>query len=235
MPARSCTAKGPIAIPHSSSAASTWRGDAPSSSSNCASRRYARSIRFPIKPGQFPATTASLPSRFARASAVAVTELCGGLPRYDLQQAHDICGTEEVKANDAFRARASRGNLIDVQIRRIAGQNRSGFGEPAQFGEHRPLHFDVFEDRFDDDVCTIEAGIGPLAVEFAIAGSSFHPLRFFLSGPSPGKSPQSQSWTTRAFPAWSLSKEPGFLHSRNTWRCRVPSFQRQQPRRLESE
>ena len=41
----------------------------------------------------------------------------------------------------------------------------AGFGEPAQFGKHGPLDFDVLEGGFDYDVSGVEARVVQLRLD----------------------------------------------------------------------
>ena len=119
------------------SVASTWRGI---------------SMRLPMKPWQTPATTATF--LIFLASCIAVTQHVGrGLgAAHDLEQLHDIGRREEVQADHVLRPRRAGGDLVDVEIGGVGGEDRARLGDLVELAEHLLLDVHILEHRLDDQV-----------------------------------------------------------------------------------
>ena len=70
----------------------------------------------------------------------------------DFEQPHDVGGAEEVVADDLLRAGRDGGDLVDVERRRVGGQNGIGPRDAVELGEDLLLELHAFEDGLDDDV-----------------------------------------------------------------------------------
>ncbi len=79
---------------------------------------------------------------------------------HDFQQLHDVRGREEVQAQHVLRPRRGGRDLLDVEVRGVAGQHRPGLADAVELGEHRLLHRHVFEHRFDHDVHLAQRVVG---------------------------------------------------------------------------
>src|SRR5258708_10604336 len=71
---------------------------------------------------------------------------------HDFEQTHDICRTEEMRADDELGARRAGSDLVDAQGGRIAGQNGAGFTNTIEFPKDFLLERHAFEDGFDHEV-----------------------------------------------------------------------------------
>ncbi|MPM82739.1 hypothetical protein SDC9_129801 [bioreactor metagenome] len=76
----------------------------------------------------------------------------GGVGAHDLQQLHHVGGTEEMQAHHVLRAMRDRGDLVDVQARRVGGKDRTGLGDLVELSEQIVLDRHVFECRFDHQI-----------------------------------------------------------------------------------
>ena len=74
------------------------------------------------------------------------------LTTYDFEQAHDVCGTEEVSPNDRFGPRRGRGNLIDIERGGVARQNRAFSADLIQLREDLFLERHTFKNRLNHDI-----------------------------------------------------------------------------------
>src|SRR5262249_55061084 len=78
--------------------------------------------------------------------------LRGFLAAHDLEQAHDVGGTEEVHADYALGPSRRRGDLVDVEGRRVRGQHGVGLRHLVDAGEHVLLDRHLLEHRLDDEI-----------------------------------------------------------------------------------
>src|SRR6185437_9733310 len=76
----------------------------------------------------------------------------GLLAAHDLEQTHHVRGREEVQADNAFRALGDGSDFIDVQIRRVGGEDRALLDDAVELFEHVFLHINVLVDGFDHEI-----------------------------------------------------------------------------------
>ena len=57
-----------------------------------------------------------------------------------------------MKAYDVLRALGNRGDRVNVERRRIGGENSAWLGDLVELGENVPLQIHVFEHGFDDEI-----------------------------------------------------------------------------------
>src|SRR5215469_14712905 len=79
---------------------------------------------------------------------------------YDFEQAHDVCGTEEVSPNDRFGARRGRGDLIDIEGGRVARQNRALSADTIQVRKDLFLKRHTVENCLNDEIHSVETVVG---------------------------------------------------------------------------
>ena len=91
----------------------------------------------------------------------------------DFEQAHDVGGAEEVHAEDVAGAGGGGGDLVDVEIAGVGGEDGAGFGEGVELAEDVLLDGHFLEDGFDDDVGAGEVGEADLAGDAGEAGFGF--------------------------------------------------------------
>ena len=78
---------------------------------------------------------------------------------HNLDQLHDRDGIEEVKPDEAIGP-GMRRHVRDGQRTRIRREDRALSTEPVELSEECVLHFEILDDRFDDDVAVTEIGHG---------------------------------------------------------------------------
>ena len=100
-------------------------GLAPSSISALACRWRGSSMRLPMKPWQTPATTATLRIFLESAIAVASTRGLVLAPRTISEQLHHIGRREEVQADHVLRPLRAGGDLVDIEIGGVGGEDRA--------------------------------------------------------------------------------------------------------------
>jgi hypothetical protein len=70
----------------------------------------------------------------------------------NFEQAHDVCGTEEMRPDDKLRPMSRGSDLVNVQRGGIAGENGSGLADLVELGKDFFLQRHAFENRFDDQI-----------------------------------------------------------------------------------
>ena len=70
----------------------------------------------------------------------------------DLEQFHDVRGRKEVQANHPRRVPRRRRQGVDVQVRRVGGQNSPGLHNGIKPGQHVQLDGHVLENRLDHQI-----------------------------------------------------------------------------------
>ena len=81
----------------------------------------------------------------------------GRAPADDLEQLHHVGRAEEVVPDDLCRPAARRGELVDVERRRVRRENGVGPCHRGELGERGLLQVHVLEHGLDDDVDVTEA------------------------------------------------------------------------------
>ncbi len=76
----------------------------------------------------------------------------------DLEQLHHVRGREEVHAEHVARPRDARGDLVDVEVGGVGGEDRAGFGDPVELAEDLLLDVHALIDRLDDQVAVGQLG-----------------------------------------------------------------------------
>jgi len=127
-------ANGPIGMPNLVTTASTCCGSAPSNNSFSACLPRCASMRLPTKQSQTPTTAGTWrscvppPPRHQRIRR-------GLFGAHDFAQLHHVGRAEEVHAEHVLRPLGHRGDLVDVEIRGVAGQHGAGFCIGVERGE----------------------------------------------------------------------------------------------------
>ena len=105
-------------MPKSKSALSTASMLAPSSTTNCASRRYGPNMRLPTKPRQLPTSTPILPMVFDSCMQVAITSLPVFLPRTISSRRITLAGLKKcVPITDSGReVVAAISSMLSVEV-----------------------------------------------------------------------------------------------------------------------
>ena len=78
--------------------------------------------------------------------------LCGLVAAHDFQQPHHIGRREEVHAEHMVRPRGDGGDLVDVEIGGVGGQDRARLGDLVELAEDVLLDRHVLEHGLDDEV-----------------------------------------------------------------------------------
>ena len=119
----------------------------------------AASMRLPTKPWQTPTSAPILPMCLAIFIAVAIDRLRGLVAAHDFEQPHHVGGREEMHADAPSPGRlVDGGDLVDVEIGGVGGEDRAGLGDRVELGEHVLLDRHVLEHRLDDEVAVGERG-----------------------------------------------------------------------------
>ena len=63
--------------------------------------------------------------------------LCGLVAAHDFQQPHHVRRREEVHAEHVVRPAGDRGDLVDVEIGGVGGEDRAGLGDLVELGGNR--------------------------------------------------------------------------------------------------
>ena len=141
-PCRSRSARGRPArasrLPRPGTAPRTCRG------TSCGCRR---------SPRQLPTTTGTLPSRLAKASAVASTSGLVARAADDFDQPHHVRRAEEVQADDVLaggEVTAAIASMSSVEV--LVASTAPGLAARVELAEHLLLERHVLEHRFDDQV-----------------------------------------------------------------------------------
>ena len=78
---------------------------------------------------------------------------------HHFQQPHHVGRAEEVQADHVLRALGERGDLVDVEVRGVGGQDRTGLADFVERAEDLLLDVHVLEHRLDHEV-----GVGQVVV-----------------------------------------------------------------------
>ena len=71
---------------------------------------------------------------------------------HDFQQFHHVGGREEVQSDDVLRPRGDGGDVVDVEVAGVRGEDRALLDDLVEAREDLLLHVHIFVDRFDHQV-----------------------------------------------------------------------------------
>ncbi len=113
-------------------------------------------MRLPTKPWHTPTSTPILPIFLASCIAVATTCLDVFSPRTTSSRRITLAGEKKCRPMHPLRTLGGGGDLVDVQIRSVGGEDGALLDDPVELAEHILLHVHVFEHGFDDQVAVSE-------------------------------------------------------------------------------
>src|SRR5262249_14046376 len=109
-------------------------------------------MRLPTKPWQTPTTTPTLPIFLASCIAVAIIGLAVLAPRTTSSRRMTLAGGKKFKARKLSGPAGNAGNLVDIEIRGVGGENCVLLGDAVELAEHVLLDHHVLVDRLDDEI-----------------------------------------------------------------------------------
>jgi hypothetical protein len=126
-------------------------------------------MRLPTKPSQTPTTAGTFAILRATATAGGQRIRRGLCRAHDLAQLHDIGRREEVHAEHVLRTSCHLGDLVDVEIRGVAGEHRARLCKLVECCEHLFLDRHGLEHRLDDEIRVLDVLEADHAVDQAHA------------------------------------------------------------------